>query len=133
MGKKSRETGGRCVKQPNKKEVVVVPVANASFSIMIWERIPNIHYDESTTYAIANFNNGRKATWDIFRLLKVDPGYYKAKICINSNGKSKSLSINEVIQDRKGEKWTMHRKKQKQQQDNHMYREGAYTTLEVSR
>ena len=63
---------------------------NKSFYAVIQERIPKTHYVGLTKLelgvydAIATFNDGRKATLDIFRLLKVEPGYHTTRMCINS-------------------------------------------------
>ena len=61
--------------------------ANESFNGTIWERIPKTTYVgldkfEFGVYdAVANFNNGRIATIDIMRSLKMIPGRYTFEGC----------------------------------------------------
>ena len=58
---------------------------------MIWERAPKYRYCgfdklEFAVYdAVANFNDGRQATLDIFNMLNVDPGYNTLSACSSLN------------------------------------------------
>ena len=54
---------------------------------MIWERAPKYRYcgleklEFSVYDAVANFNDGRQATLDIFKMLNVDPGHNTIFAC----------------------------------------------------
>ena len=104
--------------------------ANESFNVMIWDRIPKIHYIglaklELGVYdAIANFNDGSKATLDIFKQVNVEPGFYTTKMCIDSNRKRKSLSIFKVSDDAKKRR-KIKRAQKNQKHDKHIEKEGA--------
>lgn len=66
---------------------------NESFNNMIWERVPKTTYVGFDTLefgvydAISNFNIGRKASLDILEELKINPGPYTVKGCIDANKK----------------------------------------------
>ena len=64
---------------------------NESFNSMIWERAPKYRYCgfdklEFAVYdAVANFNDGRQATLDIYKMLNVDPGHNMLSACSSLN------------------------------------------------
>lgn len=73
---------------------------NESFNAMIWERAPKYRYCafdklEFAVYdAVANFNIGRQASLDIFKMLNIDPGYYMLCACAAMNIKRRRSAMN---------------------------------------
>ena len=80
---------------------------NESYNAMIWERVPKITYVgidklELATYdATANFNDGRQATIDMYKQLKIHPGCYTGLGCISLNKLRKSSAKYKVLDSTK--------------------------------
>ena len=74
--------------------------SNESFNATIWERASKSIYCgrevlELAVYdAVANYNYGRRATLDIFKLLNMKPGYFTTKMCSALNARRKYNAAN---------------------------------------
>ena len=69
---------------------------------MIWNRIPKathvgINNLSLRVYdAIAYFNYGMKATFDVFKMLNIEPGIYTMQICDNLNKERKRNALYKI-------------------------------------
>jgi hypothetical protein len=76
---------------------------NESYNGLIWARAPKYRYCafdklELAVYdAVANFNDGRQASLDIFKELNIVPGYFTTFACISMNIKRKRSAVHHSL------------------------------------
>ena len=102
---------------------------NESFNSLIWEPAPKSRYCgleklEFAVYdAVANFNDGRQATLDIFKMLNVDSGHNTISACSSFNIKRRrSATLHPSAVWKKNRKIILAEKKRKT--DNSKSKEG---------